>query len=429
MAKIIFLHPDLGIGGAERLVVDAALALQKRGFQVTILTAHHDPRHAFEETRDGQINVISAGDWLPRSIFGRCQALCASIRMLYITIKMMLYFNCDIVFLDQVSTPLLLLCMFNYPTLFYCHFPDLLLSQGRSGLKGLYRYPLDWLEEFSTGLADIIFVNSGFTKQVFFKTFRSLTKQNPRILYPSLNTNYFDTTRAVKPDAIRAKPKTFFLSINRYERKKNLALAIKAYSELEEASRSKVTLVMAGGWDNRVQENVQHFDELETLVHKLGISDQVEFLRSPSDQEKLWLLRNALTLIYTPHNEHFGIVPLEAMYCETPVIAVNSGGPTETVADGYTGWLRDSNSYDFSRAMQGVLENLKHLDKVGKQGKERVEKHFSFQAFGDDLQEAVVARLTGVWPKINWMAKIALAFHFSLAFGVLFWMAFGIEFP
>ncbi len=34
MAKIIFLHPDLGIGGAERLVVDAALALQKRGFQV-----------------------------------------------------------------------------------------------------------------------------------------------------------------------------------------------------------------------------------------------------------------------------------------------------------------------------------------------------------------------------------------------------------
>ena len=156
---------------------------------------------------------------------------------------------------------------------------------------------------------------------------------------------------------------------------------------------------------------------------------QVEFLRSPSDQEKLWLLRNALTLIYTPHNEHFGIVPLEAMYCETPVIAVNSGGPTETVADGYTGWLRDSNSYDFSRAMQGVLENLKHLDKVGRQGKERVEKHFSFKAFGDDLEEAVVARLTGVWPKINWMAKIALAFHFSLAFGVLYWMAFGLGVP
>ena len=37
--------------------------------------------------------------------------------------------------------------------------------------------------------------------------------------------------------------------------------------------------------------------------------------------------------------EHFGIVPIEAMYSELPVIAVNDGGPTETVVDGLTGFL------------------------------------------------------------------------------------------
>jgi len=429
MATVIFLHPDLGIGGAERLVVDAALALQKRGHKVTILTAHHDPSHAFDETVNGDFPVLAVGDWLPRSIKGRCQALFASIRMLYITIYMILNLTCDIVFIDQVSTPLLLLKPFNYPTLFYCHFPDLLLSQGRSGIKALYRYPLDWLEQYSTGLADIIFVNSGFTKQIFFKTFEGLKKHSPRILYPSLNTNYFDTTKCVKPDGIKANTKTFFLSINRYERKKNLALALKAYSELDESSRNKVSLIMAGGWDHRVAENVQYFDELDVLVDKYGIKDQVEFLRSPSDQEKLWLLRNALTLIYTPDNEHFGIVPLESMYCETPVIACNSGGPTETISDGYTGWLRDPNSFEFSRAMQGVLDNIAHLDMVGQQGKERVEKNFSFQAFGDQLEEAMVSRLTGHWPKINWINKIAVSFQFSLALGVLYWMIFGIELP
>jgi alpha-1,3/alpha-1,6-mannosyltransferase len=36
MARVVFLHPDLGIGGAERLVVDAALALQTKGHQVKI---------------------------------------------------------------------------------------------------------------------------------------------------------------------------------------------------------------------------------------------------------------------------------------------------------------------------------------------------------------------------------------------------------
>jgi hypothetical protein len=50
----VFFHPDLGIGGAERLVVDAAVALQSRGHQVTIFTSHCDPRHCFDEARDGK---------------------------------------------------------------------------------------------------------------------------------------------------------------------------------------------------------------------------------------------------------------------------------------------------------------------------------------------------------------------------------------
>lgn len=51
---IVFLHPDLGIGGAERLVVDAAVGLQKRGHKVIIFTSHCDPAHCFDEARDGK---------------------------------------------------------------------------------------------------------------------------------------------------------------------------------------------------------------------------------------------------------------------------------------------------------------------------------------------------------------------------------------
>lgn len=45
---------NVAIGGAERLVVDAALGLQKLGQKVDIYTSHHDPNHCFEETRDGE---------------------------------------------------------------------------------------------------------------------------------------------------------------------------------------------------------------------------------------------------------------------------------------------------------------------------------------------------------------------------------------
>ena len=46
----------------------------------------------------------------------------------------------------KVSTPLLLLYLLNYPTLFYCHFPDLLLSAGRGGLKVGSASKYNWLD-------------------------------------------------------------------------------------------------------------------------------------------------------------------------------------------------------------------------------------------------------------------------------------------
>jgi hypothetical protein len=60
---VVFVHPDLGIGGAERLIVDAAVGLQQRGHKVVIFTSHCDPNHCFEEARDGQSmhNDLSCG--------------------------------------------------------------------------------------------------------------------------------------------------------------------------------------------------------------------------------------------------------------------------------------------------------------------------------------------------------------------------------
>jgi len=63
------------------------------------------------------------------------------------------------------------------------------------------------------------------------------------------------------------------------------------------------------------------------LAEKLQISNKVVFLVSISNDLRKTLLRNAKAVLYTPENEHFGIVPCEAMYCNVPVIADNSGGP------------------------------------------------------------------------------------------------------
>lgn len=100
--SVLFLHPDLGLGGAERLVVDAALAMQARGCRVQIWTAHYDTARCFAETRG--LPVRRAGGWLPRSLWGRGHALCAALRMAFVALYVLLLSGerVDVFVCDQV---------------------------------------------------------------------------------------------------------------------------------------------------------------------------------------------------------------------------------------------------------------------------------------------------------------------------------------
>ncbi|CAD5123722.1 unnamed protein product [Dimorphilus gyrociliatus] len=390
MANVVFLHPDLGIGGAERAMIDAALALKGRGHNVQFLTSHHSTTHCFEETRDGTLKVTVSGNWLPRSICGLCYALCAYLRMMWAALYLIISgIKFDVVICDQVATCVPLLRWFTRAKIiFYCHFPDLLLTERKTTLKRIYRKPLDYLEEYGTGKAHVILVNSQFTAEVFKKTFTSLNDVSPEVVYPIPSFEAFATDVSnVQIEDIPQNIRILFLSINRYERKKNLSLALHAMSKLE--NLDGVHLVMAGGYDDRVRENVEYYEELWRLREKLSLKDHVTFLRSISFEQKSALLRKATCLIYTPSNEHFGITPLEAMLCQTPVIAVASGGPLETISHNETGYLSKEEPNEFAKYMKKFAENPKLEKTMGEAGERRVKRKFSFEAYSNQLEHIV----------------------------------------
>lgn len=49
--KVAILHPDLGIGGAENLIINLALSLEKKNYDVKIYTPHFDPNRCFAECK------------------------------------------------------------------------------------------------------------------------------------------------------------------------------------------------------------------------------------------------------------------------------------------------------------------------------------------------------------------------------------------
>lgn len=94
---------------------------------------------------------------------------------------------------------------------------------------------------------------------------------------------------------------------------------------LEAARRGRLPLTLAGSGPDAPR------------LRRLA-GETVRVLDTPSDEELRELYRGAEAVLM-PGEEDFGIVPVEAQACGTPVIALGRGGATETVVDGVTGVL------------------------------------------------------------------------------------------
>ena len=138
-----------------------------------------------------------------------------------------------------------------------------------------------------------------------------------------------------------------------------------------------------------MSENCECYRELYKLAYEMGLTDNVTFIRSFSDAQKRTLLQYSTCLLYTPDREHFGIVPIEAMYMKCPVIAVNTGGPLETVAHEDTGFLCDQDPIQFANAMMKFIKDTNMKQKMGQAGHDRVVSRFSFEAFASQLNNIV----------------------------------------
>ena len=419
LLNIGFIHPDLGLGGAERLVVDAALYLQERGHRVVLFTAHHDRERCFEETRDGTLEVRVCGDFLPVHVGQRVRAPSAIARMIYLACAMGLRGGrFDVIFCDLVSHAIPLLRVFSRaPIVFYCHFPDRLLASGGGRLYRLYRRPIDWLEETGLRMADRVLVNSKFTAAQFHRTFTRLGSVTPEVLYPGVDSVRYATPCGASPqtweqsegrqgpDPVRGSAartggscdRAIILSISRYERAKNVSLAIEAMAllrhRLSPAEFASVCLVVAGGYDDRLQENRDTRAQLKALVVERRLEEQVRFMYSLTDADRLSLLSRCFCVVYTPENEHFGFVPLEAMAAARPVVAVNSGGPRETVRHEETGLLCAPNAAAFADALARLIADRASAWQMGQAGREHVAARFSRRAFGARL-EAILGEVT-----------------------------------
>jgi glycosyltransferase involved in cell wall biosynthesis len=126
--------------------------------------------------------------------------------------------------------------------------------------------------------------------------------------------------------------------------------------------------------------------EVLALAEELGVRDDLELRPAPYDLMPA-LYDEADVVVYpTVAAEPFGLVPLEAMSAERPIVAARCGGITETVVDGVTGWLVEPGDADaLATQVAAVIRDPERARRAGAAGRRHVQARFDLERYVDDV--------------------------------------------
>jgi glycosyltransferase involved in cell wall biosynthesis len=155
----------------------------------------------------------------------------------------------------------------------------------------------------------------------------------------------------------------YFLYPSRLNPLKRQTLILEALA----LTRQPVRVLFAGPSDHP-----QVLEECERLVQTLGLTGRVQFLGQVSEPEKLKLYSEALGVLFTPLDEDYGYVTLEAMLARKPVLTcTDSGGPLEFVENMATGLVVEPSREAIASGMDAIWADRSRASKWGAAGYER----------------------------------------------------------
>lgn len=244
----------------------------------------------------------------------------------------------------------------------FLHFPEMFEK------KDLYQLS-NWTK-YSVNNAKHLITISKFSKQDIVSRY-GIGRDKITVAYPGFNSEIFYPIKdQVKIDQVLIKygiDMPYILYTGTIQPRKNLVRLIQAFIKIK-----GIKLVLAGKYSGEGRQ-AWMTEEILDAPRKFGIEDKVIFTNFVPEDELPLLMNGAVGLILPSLWEGFGIPPLEAMACGTPVIVSNVSSLPEVV--GNVGLLIDPYSVDqIEQAVRTISSDSKLRVKLSKLSLEQSKK-------------------------------------------------------
>lgn len=253
-----------------------------------------------------------------------------------------------------------------------------------------------WIEKTAIEMADAVIAVSKETKDDVLKYF-DVDPDKIEVIYNGINLEEYVTTRetAALDKHLIDKSKPYVLFVGRITRQKGIIHLVNAIKYIDPDTQ---VVLCAGAPDT--PEIAKEMEDSVAEVKK--IRDNVIWIAEMLDKKSVIQLYSHADVFCCPSiYEPFGIINIEAMACNTAVVASAVGGIKEVVVDGETGILvpleqqneapfepvdPDKFARDLAKGINDVIQNKEMQQSMADKGRKRVEETFDWSAIAKQIE-------------------------------------------
>ena len=230
---------------------------------------------------------------------------------------------------------------------------------------------------------------------------------------------FWQVDRALSRSKLGLQPEELvILQLGRLVPRKGVDTVIRSLARLLKQHITARLLIVGGESEEPDLCRTPEIGRLQTIAQEEGVLEWVTFVGCRCREALKYYYSAVDVFVTTPWYEPFGITPVEAMACGTPVIGSNVGGIKYTVKDGETGYLVPPNDPDaVAECIAYLYKNPQKRAQLGASGMQRAQQLFTWQQVTTavaNLYEEVLA-ISSPPPLLPYLSLIDHSFDAALA--------------